>query len=143
MTEKETVRPQLLMLLCILTFVGSGTSALANLVMFITVDDWKLAYENGMFDNLNKLFQEDAVVAILAVDPLFYLLQTVLYSTSIAGALFMWKLLKVGFHVYTTAQILLLIDYNIFLSNQPFPVVPLLLTITFIFLYSRNLSVMH
>jgi hypothetical protein len=143
MTEKEKVRPQLLMLLCILTFIGSGSSFIANMTMFLTVEDWRLAFEKGMIDNLNALFREDALAAILTVSPRFYLIQSIIYLASLSGALLMWKLMKIGFHIYTVAQILLLISYNVFLSSQPFPVFPLLLSVTFILLYSRNFSSMH
>jgi hypothetical protein len=129
--------------LCILTFIGSGSSALANNIMFFTIEDWKLAYENGLFDNLGKLFEDEALQILMNVNPGFYLLQSVIYLLSLIGAILMWNLRKTGFHVYTVAQILLLISYNLFLSSQPFPFIPLLLSVTFILLYAKNLSLMH
>lgn len=141
--DEKPKRTELLKVLCILTFIGSGISAFANLIMFITIDDWKLAYENGLFESFDKLFQDEALQILMNVNPRFYLLQALIYVASLAGAMLMWNLKKMGFHVYTVAQILLLITYNLYLPSQPFPFLPLLLSITFILLYSRNLSVMH
>jgi hypothetical protein len=142
-SEGKPKRPALLVVLCILTFFGSGASALANTVMYITIDDWKLAYENGLFDNLKSLLQEDALEVLMNISPNFYLIQAVLYFISLGGALLMWNLQKPGFHLYAIAQILLLISYNMYVPDASFPVFPLLLTITFILLYYRNLSVMR
>ena len=142
-TDEKPKRTELLKVLCILTFIGSGSSAFANMIMFITIDDWKLAYENGLFESFDKLFQDEALQILMNVNPRFYLLQALIYVASLVGAMLMWNLKKMGFHVYTVAQILLLITYNLYLSSQPFPFFPLLLSITFILLYSRNLSVMH
>ena len=129
--------------MCILTFIGSGSSALANNIMFFTIEDWRLAYENGLFENLGKLFEDEALQILMNVNPGFYLLQSVFYLISLIGAILMWNLRKTGFHLYTVAQILLLISYNLFLSSQPFPFIPLLLSVTFILLYAKNLSFMQ
>lgn len=111
--------------------------------MYFTIEDWKLAYENGLFDNLDSLLQDDALQVLFNVNPRFYLAQSVLYLLSLIGAILMWNLRKMGFHIYTVAQILLLISYNLFLSSQPFPLIPLFISITFILLYARNLSLMR
>ena len=129
--------------MCILTFIGSGSSALANNIMFFTIEDWRLAYENGLFENLGKLFEDEALQILMNVNPGFYLLQSAFYLISLIGAILMWNLRKTGFHLYTVAQILLLISYNLFLSSQPFPFIPLLLSVTFILLYAKNLSFMQ
>jgi hypothetical protein len=139
----EQKRPTLLMVLCLLTFIGSGTTFLANSFLYITIDNWKQAYENGLFDNLKGLLQEDAMQLIMNVHPNFFLAQAILYLFSLLGAVLMWNLRKPGFHLYTIAQILLLISYNLFMPSAPFPLLPLLVTVTFILLYYRNIYVMR
>ena len=141
--EKKRIRPDLLKVLCILTFIGSGMSALANSIMFFTLDNWKLAYENGLLDGMGTLINDEAMQVFLHVNPDYFLIQSLFYLFSLSGALLMWNLRKIGFHLYTIAQILLLIAYNLYLSEQPFPLIPLLLSVTFILLYSRNLTFMH
>jgi hypothetical protein len=139
----QPVRPELLKILCILTFIGSGVSSLANIIMYLSFEDWKLAFENGLLDGMGFFLQEEALLLLLNMNPNFFLIQFFFYLMSLAGAIAMWKLRKIGFHIYTFAQVLLLIDYNIFLSSQPFPFVPFLISLTFIVLYSKNLSSMH
>ena len=134
--DDKPVRPQLLTILCVLTFFGSGLSFIANGIMFLTIDSWKVAYENGVFEVFENQLEMDALELMLNVNPLFYLAQSI-------GAWFMWNLNKQGFHVYAIAQILLLIIYKVFLVSAPFPVLPLVVTITFIFLYYRNLQFMR
>lgn len=141
-SEQQPIRPELLTVLCILTFIGSGMSFLANGFMYLTIDQWQLAYQEGMFDMFEGQLEMDALEMLLNVNPLFYLIQAVLYCFSVFGAFRMWQLKKIGFHIYTTAQILLLIISKVFLLSQPFPLIPLLLASTFVLLYARNLAVM-
>jgi hypothetical protein len=45
--------------------------------------------------------------------------------------------------MYAIAQILILIVQQVYLPSLPFPLIPFLLTLTFILLYYRNLSLMR
>ena len=141
-SEEGLKRPQLLAVLLILTFIGSGFSMLANGIMYFTIEEWKAAYEQGVFDVLEDQLQMDALEMMLTVNPLFYLLQAVLFMFSFIGAYMMWNFNKQGFHLYSIAQILLLIIYKLFLTAAPFPLLPLLITISFVLLYYRNLQFM-
>jgi hypothetical protein len=110
--------------------------------MYLTIDEWKMAYDEGVFEVFESQLQMDAVELILTVNPMFYLLQAVLFLFSLIGAYLMWNLKKSGFHLYAIAQILLLIIYKVFMTSAPFPLIPMLITITFILLYYRNLQFM-
>ena len=138
--EEKTRLPELLKVLCILTFLGSGLSSFANLLTFLLIDEWKLAFEQGLFERFDGLFDPAAIQILIGVDSGFYLIQGLLYAASFFGAYLMWKLRKTGFHVYSTAQILTLIVQKLYLPSLPFPLIPLLLTITFILLYYKNLQ---
>jgi len=50
---------------------------------------------------------------------------------------------KAGFHIYTIAQILLLIIPKLFIPNLPFPGMELLISFLFVFYYSRFLKIME
>ena len=43
-------RPEVLKILCILTFIGSGLSILSNIVMFLSIDIIRELYTNGSFE---------------------------------------------------------------------------------------------
>jgi hypothetical protein len=142
-TEEKLLRPELLKVLCILSFIGGGYSLLSNGFMFLLFDEWAKAYDEGLFDVFDGQFEMTAIQVFLNVDKQFYLFQTLLYSLSVYGVYLMWKLKKIGFHTYSIAQILVLIVQKIFIPSLPFPVIPLLLTLTFIILYFKNLPKMH
>jgi hypothetical protein len=141
--ENNNNRPRLLTVLCILTFIGSGVSFLANGFLWLTQDAWIEAMEQGAFEVLKDTLEIEAIELLLHVNPTYFLMQTLLFALSITGAWLMWKLKKAGFHLYTVAQILLLIIGKIYIPALPFPIIPLLIVATFVTLYARNLRYMH
>ena len=141
--QKQEFRSQLLTVLCILTFIGSGISLFANGFLYITLDVVREAYASGMFEQFEGTFEMEAVELFLNVNPLFFLVQSTLYFFSIIGALQMWTLKKAGFHIYTISQISMLIAYSFFLPVLPFPFFAAFITLTFVLLYLRNLQFMR
>ncbi len=137
-TENPVRRPELLTVLCILTFIGSGMSLLSNMLFFAAINPIKQALEKKstflfMGTELNFDF-------LLDLSPMFFLFQAILLSVSLLGAIQMWNLRKTGFHLYTFSQILLLIIPKLFISTLPFPFLEMLISSVFVYLYSRNLA---
>lgn len=137
--EKKT-RPELLKILCILTFIGSGLSLLSNSIMFLTIDIIREYYQSGAFDLLTKDMDTDVLGLLLSANSMYFVFQAALFGITIYGAYLMWYLKRVGFHIYTIAQILLLILPQIFLPEIPFPTFELLISLVFITLYAKNIS---
>ena len=134
-------RPEMLKILCILTFIGSGLSMFSNVVLFSVIDQIKETFsDNPVYTVLGT---ELNLSIFLHVNPWFFMTQAVLYSLSLSGAWQMWKLNKKGFHLYSIAQIVLLIVPKIFISDMPFPAMDLLLTGSFIYFYYLNVKFMH
>jgi len=133
-------RPELLTVLCILTFIGSGTSLLANGVLYL------------MFDQLKELIEQQSVFSLMGSDvdlsflldikSGFFLSQLLIYALSLYGAVQMFQLRKIGFHLYTIAQIALLIIPKIFVPVLPFPFFELMVSAVFVYLYYKNLHLM-
>ena len=133
-------RPELLTVLCILTFIGSGTSLLANGVLYL------------MFDQLKELIEQQSVFSLMGSDvdlsflpdinSGFFLAQLLIYALSLYGAVQMFQLRKIGFHLYAIAQIALLIIPKIFVPNLPFPFFELMVSAVFVYLYYKNLHLM-
>jgi hypothetical protein len=140
--ENRRKRPELLTVLCILTFIGSGFSLMANLVALLTRDTWQSAMESGALDMLTGTIEMDALDLLFHVHPAYYLFQALFFAMSLGGALLMWNLNKIGFHLYAVGQISLLIIGKVFIPSLPFPLIPLLLATTFVLLYARNLRYM-
>ena len=136
------VRPELLKILCILTFIGSGLSLISNSIMFLTIDIIKAYYENGDFDFISENMDLSALELLISVNPSYFILQALIFGISIYGAYLMWNLKKAGFHVYTVSQLILIIISQIFLPDLPFPIFELMISLVFITFYARNLQYM-
>lgn len=131
------VRPTVLTVLCILTFVGSGMNLFSSLVIAGFYDSFlEVAGEFG------RKFNIPGMELLEQMTPAYFLSTGVLYAVSIAGAIFMMKLRKAGFHIYTISQILLLLTPMYFLKTPGPDTVQLIFSGLFILLYSRHFKLM-
>ena len=131
----------LLQVLCILTFIGSGLAFFSNASLYVFYDWFKDLFLNHPDMILGGSKMDFSFV--FKISRYYFLLGGLISLLSFAGALFMWKLKKVGFHLYTLAQIILLILPKIFVPDFPFPLFQLLLSGTFVYLYYSHLKWMH
>jgi len=106
----------------------------------MSIDIIREYYENGMFDFLAEDMDTGALETLLSINASYFIFQAFLFALTIYGAYSMWNLNKVGFHIYTIAQILLLILPQAFLPELPFPTFELIISLIFITLYSKNLK---
>jgi hypothetical protein len=132
---KPVKRPELLMYLCILSFIGSGMAAISNLFIF-------LSYDNilSLTEEMNIDFPEFDMM--MSGGRRFFITGFIFYSISLLGALRMWKLKKIGFHLYTGAQIFILALPVVFIPAYPFSVLSVLVTAAFIVGYAVHLKFM-
>lgn len=145
-TENETQnqfiqsnkRPVLLTILCILTFIASGFSALSNISWAILYD----TFSEILLTNESPLVQQMADT-ILATNRSLFFVDFILYIGSVAGALLMFNLKKIGFHIYTVSNILLVLTPAFFVEGQGINFYSLvLITMPFIVLYAVHLKFM-
>lgn len=132
-TEDKKKRPDLLMVLCILTFIGSGMAAFSNLFIFLSFDE-----VSNILEDFDMDFPEFDM--IMSGGKKFFITGFILYTLSLAGAIQMWKLSKIGFHIYTGAQIFILLLPLAMIENFKFSFFGLLITAAFIFAYASNLK---
>ena len=85
------------------------------------IDEWFRLMENNEAVVFENLLNAEALDILKNVNKSYYFFQFLYFSLSVLGALLMWNLRKIGFHTYTVAQILLLINVKIFLPFLPFP----------------------
>jgi len=135
--ETPVKRPNMLTVLCILTFIGSGMQLFSSLVIA------------GFYDMFVQISQEFAdkfkmpgMEQLREVKPIFFLVSAILYAGSVAGAIFMMRMKKTGFHIYTIFQILLIISPMYFMHLPSPGTFDLLFSGLFVFLYSMNLKFM-
>jgi hypothetical protein len=139
-TDKiQEVPPQLgfLKVLCILTFIGSGAALFAYFVIGAFYDIFLSADMKLLGDD-----EKEMIRMMLSAGKLFFLLSALLYGVSLYGSILMWKLRKLGFHLYAVAQIVLLILPLLFIKGFRMPFVTILVTVTFIFGYATFLKSM-
>lgn len=132
----KNTRPDLLTVLCILTFIGSGLAAISNFFVYFNHDFLKESVEKDGFEFFGSEL-------ILGLPKSLFILSALFYSSSLVGAILMWKLKKVGFHAYSVSQVILLIIPTIYIKSDNFPIFGILLTILFIILYHKNIKFMN
>lgn len=136
-SQQENIkRPDLLTVLCILTFIGSGLASISNIFVYLNHD--------FLLETLDKdvdaFFGQELV---LELPKSLFILSGIFYFSSLVGAILMWKLRKVGFHTYAISQIILLIVTTAYLKSDNFPIFGILITILFIILYHKNIKFMQ
>ncbi len=125
----------MLKILCIFTFIGSGLAIFSYSLTFLLFDEMKI-----IVGDLNE--QYPGIEEIFSGGKRFFLTGFILYSISLAGALQMWKLRKIGFHLYTVAQIFLLILPVVMIKSYQLPLLGILVSSAFVFGYYSNLKYM-
>jgi hypothetical protein len=128
-------RPDLLTILCIFSFIGSGLAAFSNLFIYLSFEEMLTIVEDYEIDI-------PGFDMMMSGGRRFFITGFILYTLSWVGALQMWKLKKIGFHFYTGAQLFLLLLPVIMIPNYPFSIISLLITLIFIAGYAVNLKVM-
>ena len=126
----------MLTFLCIVTFIGSGM----GVVGFFAV---AIDYETSM-EALKLLYADMPEASFLMNAPQeFFFISLILMMASVMGAVLMWNLRKVGFHLYTSSQLIYLILPFIYFNNETNPFLNIILTALFVYLYARNLQFMR
>ena len=146
--EEPAKRPEMLTVLCILSFINAVWNAISNFVSFAFYDTFQSLFAQmkegeGVFEDLaeqmgdNWEMMTEASALAFSVGRGYYFFEMILFIASFVGVLMMWKLQKKGFHVYTIAQILMLIVTSIFVTSKVggFPFGAIFWTVLFVIMY--------
>ena len=150
--EEPAKRPEMLTVLCVLSFINAVYNGIANFISFAFYDTFKNLLEQmrngeGMFadmaeqmgDNWEMMSQASAMA--FSIGRGYYFFETLFYVASFIGVLMMWRLQKKGFHVYTIAQFLMIIATSFFVTNKVGGGVPfgaIFWTAAFVFMYASH-----
>lgn len=141
--EKDTIkvkieRPSGLSMICVLTFIGSGISALSSLMVFTGFDLIpSVPMDASLFPEA-----QDVKDMVMSAGRWFFLIMAVLFIISFTGATMMWKLKKIGFHCYTFSQMLMFLIPLLMIQGYIVPISSVLITSAFIGMYGLNLRFM-
>jgi len=138
--EENKERPESLTVLCVLTFIGSGISALANGILFLVFDQFREIINQQ--EGYSLLGSEIDLSFLADISIWFFFAMGITQILSFTGAYEMFRLKKKGFHLYTIAQIFLLIIPKLFIPSLPFPFFEMMVSAIFVLLYYRNLQFM-
>jgi hypothetical protein len=138
--EKGRRRPQLLSILCVLSFIGSGLVAVSSFFTYLFYDVVVEAIATGEFDE-----EMLALDFFATISKEYFILHGMLMVVSFTGVWQMWNLRRSGFHLYALSQILVLIASSIYLYNPAgiSPMFDMLVTTLFILLYLRFRTIME
>ncbi len=139
--NQPKVRPQMLSVICILTFIWSGYGVLYNLMYALFYDTFKELITTIDFPGGYKGLKE-ALLQVLSAGRGLFVAGLVLSLFSLLGAIKMWKLQKRGFHFYTVSQIILLMLPLLFIDGGSPQFLELLITGMFVAMYATHLKIM-
>ena len=148
-TTQPPKRPKGMTILLVLSLINACWNILSATIMFLTMPIMTEMMQNGQVEEMlapfsNTLNEEmrEAMTASMnmmtQISPKYWLILALLFVGSLVGVIRMFKYDKIGFHIYSISQILMLINASAFLyPKQPQSgfVSDLLLTLIFILLY--------
>ena len=132
---EENKRPGFLTALCILTFISSGFSLISQLLMPVTahialefIQQSSFASIPGMIETYEQIIET----------PIWQFYMTAFFcATSLLGAIYMLKMKKIGFHIYTVSKFALLLITQFLMGDYLAPKFSgLFITLLFIGLYA-------
>lgn len=130
MNEQPVRRPIGMTILLVLSLVNAILQIFSSLGMWITTPVMSQMLANGELeesmapfltlmrmdgDELETFWQ--ILETRLSINPIYYLFTALLYIGSLFGVIKMFKLQRVGFHVYSISQMLLLIVSVIYIYS--------------------------
>ena len=131
-------RPDFLTALCILTFIWSGFVSLFALIVLLFSELMIDILKNS--PNYDETTMKD-MITLLQAGWAYYAPTLILSLGSLIGAILMWKLKKIGIHVYALSNLALLFVPTLVLGIA-ISWFGILITSGFIALYAVNLKQM-
>jgi hypothetical protein len=124
------IRPKGLLFICILTFIFSGLSFFSFFFCSLFYSHLPEIIKASPFTK-----EVPGIEGLADASIWFYILNTLFYGVSLAGAILMLLIRKVGFHLYAVSQLLLLIIPMIFIQGYKGDFSGFALTGIFILIY--------
>ena len=147
-TQQTQKRPVGMTILLVLSLINACWNIFSSSISLIMKPVMSEMLNNGQFDEMMQPFSamggefskamNEGMQVFSQIDSKFYLILLVLFIASLIGVIKMFKGDKRGFHIYSIAQICMLIDNSMFVYplQKPSPFFSdMMLTAMFILLY--------
>lgn len=132
MIEQSSIkRPTGMTILLVLSFINACLQIFSSLGMYITAPIMSELLANGQMEESMKPFftlfsmnqddinqMMDVMEMRLSINRVFYLITAALYVGSMVGVVKMFKLQRIGFHIYSISQLLILITAAAFVYSK-------------------------
>lgn len=129
MNDNTIKRPVGMTILLVLSCINAAFQIFGNLTTFAAIPMMRQLLASGELEEMMspflKTLQGDDLKAFLetfeaqiSINRLYYLFTALLYIGSLVGVIKMFKLDRRGFHIYSIAQILILIVSVVFIYSQ-------------------------
>ena len=156
--QNKLQRPTFLLVLCILTFIGSGWGTLSNLFSVFTAgltdSSMQMEHYSSMLKGGDSAVLSDILSSTMASLQATFVhakeiavINLVLSVISLLGAILMFQLRRIGFYFYTAAQILMLFVLPYFAGFNFMVLAGMLFSaifaVIFIVMYALNLKYMR
>ena len=142
-------RPVGMTILLVMSLINACWNILSSFVMYLMMPTMREMAQNGQMEEMmqpySAMFGEeqlqlmkDSMNLLGQIAPKYWLFLLVLFIGSLMGVIRMFKGNKVGFHIYSISQILMLINASVYLyPKQPQSgfASDLMLTAVFVLLY--------
>lgn len=122
----------------ILSMIGTGLSAISNLIVGLTLSFMREVYGSGSVPIPSEMAV--AFEQMLEAPKAFYLWSSLVYAMAFAGTILMWNLRKNGFHFYTLGKLLVYVVTLLFLGKGFVNLGDLMLTLLFVMYYFVTLK---
>ena len=146
--SEQKKRPTGMTILLALSLINACWNIFNASMSLIMKPSMTAMYKNGQFEEMLQPFSamggefskamNEAMQVFSQIDTKFYIILTVLFIASLIGVIKMFKGDKRGFHIYSVAQICMLIDNSLYVYplQKPSPFLSdLMFTAMFILLY--------
>ena len=139
-------RPSFLSVLCVLSFIGSGCSLLSYLSIWMSFNTLRtLVLESDTYEAYFAMApnMRSSMEIMFSLPHWYFFMNGLLYAASLAGAILMWRLRRVGFHIYTIAQCLLILQGMLLVPGTGVPFGAIIWTGLFVAGYASYLKRMN
>ena len=86
---------------------------------------------------IDPAMMAETMERFMEIPSYYYIITTILYIASLVGVIMMWKMRKTGFHVYTLAQLLVLL-MTAMLGKAYIGMGDIMMTLLFVAFYAVN-----
>ncbi len=138
-------RPTFLTVLCILSFIAAGIGVVASILGYVgmqAAENMGMSLSNSMegMEGMQSMPGMEDAMSMMTHAKTLLIVGIVVTLIALYGVIQMWKQKKMGFYIYTGAQLLGIIVPIVIAGMAAFSTMGVLFSVAFIVMYGLNLK---